>query len=154
MNHLYLIPENFTSNFLGWILVCRYAILILIVWLNFNLLHSSQLITYPTQSCLVLCSLCSIYLCDSLFHLLPHDLHKLFCCVLSINDLIYLVLMALFHGSREKDSLSLLWFLFLCHVQVISCAISSVCRLNYPYSYFSSISVGVVEYTDCISAEG
>ena len=39
----------------GRILVCAY--IILLIWSNFNLLHSSLCITYPTQSCLVLFTL-------------------------------------------------------------------------------------------------
>ena len=72
----------------------------LFVWSNLNFLHISQWITLPTQSCLVL-----YYFCANLLHSLivwlivsslsPHNLHLLFCCVVSILTLIWLVLMTL-----------------------------------------------------------
>ena len=93
-------------------------------WSNLNFLHISQWITLPTQSCLVL------YSCDNLLHSLimwlivsslsPHNLHLLFCCVLSILALIWLVLMALFCAAIRRDSVSLLKFPFLKHIQVFS----------------------------------
>ena len=49
----------------------------------------------------------------------PHSLHLLFSCVLSILVLIWLVLMALFCAAIGRDSVSLLKFLFLSHVQVL-----------------------------------
>ena len=61
----------------------------LFVWSNFNFLHSFQWMTLPTQSYLVLYSFYA-YLLHSLImwlivlSLLPHKLHRLFCCVLSI----------------------------------------------------------------------
>ena len=61
----------------------------LFVQSNLNFLHNSQWITLHTQLCLVLYSLCA-----NLLHLLimwliilplsPHNLHQLFCCILSI----------------------------------------------------------------------
>ena len=61
----------------------------LFVWSNLHFLHSFHWITFPTQSCLVLC-----YVCANLLHLLimwlsisflsAHNLHSLFCCVLFI----------------------------------------------------------------------
>ena len=59
--HLYLrILENFMNLILlGWILFYAYTI-----WSNFNLLHNSQRVTFPTQSCMVLFSFCT-----SLLHL-------------------------------------------------------------------------------------
>ena len=51
--------------------------------------------------------------------LLTHYLHLLFCCVLSILALIWLVLIALFCVAIRGDLVSLLRFSFLCHVQVI-----------------------------------
>ena len=70
------------------------------------------------------------------FHLLPHNIHLLFCC------LVYfcvkkLVLMALFCAAVRKDSVFLLGFHFLSYVQVFSYVISFVCRLKYPYNCFS-----------------
>ena len=72
----------------------------LFVWSNFNFLHNSQWISLPTQSCLVLYSFCA-NLRYSLMWLIvsslsPHNLHLLFCCVLSILALIWLVLEAFF----------------------------------------------------------
>ena len=71
----------------------------LFIWSNFNFLHNSQWITFPTQSCLVLYSFWA-----NLLHLLimwlivasisPHNLHLLFCSVLFIFAFIWLVLMA------------------------------------------------------------
>ena len=46
--------------------------------------------------------------------------------------------MALFYASIRNDSFSLFRFIFLWIVQVFLCEITSVCRLKYPYSYFSS----------------
>ena len=66
----------------------------------------------------------------------PHNQHLLFCCVLSIFALTYLVLMALLWADNKRDPVSLLRFPFLCHVQVFSCEISLVCRLMCPYSSF------------------
>ena len=115
----------------------------LFVWLNFNFLHNSQWITLPTKSCLVLYSFCA-----NLLHLLimwlivsslsPHNLHLLFCCVWSILTLIWLVLMVLFCAAIWRDSVSLLRFLFLCHVHVFSCEISLVSRLKRICSGFSA----------------
>ena len=47
-------------------------------------------------------------------------------------------LMALFCASIRSDSVSLLKFPFLSHVQAFSCEFSSLCRLRYLNSYFSS----------------
>ena len=92
----------------------------LFVWSNLNFLHIFQWITLPTQSCLVLYSFCanllhSLTMWLMVLSLSPHSLHLLFCCVLSILALIWLVLMALSCAAIRKDSVSLF---FLCHVQV------------------------------------
>ena len=68
----------------------------------------------------------------------PHNLQLLFCCVLSIFALTYLILMALFCVAIRRDSVSLLRFPFLSHLQVLSYEILFVCRLKYPYRCFSS----------------
>ena len=87
------------------------------IWSNFSFSHNSQWITLPTQSCLVLYSFC-VNLMHSLStwlmvsSLSPHNLHLLFCCVLSILALIWLVLVALFCAAIRRDSVSLLWFPF------------------------------------------
>ena len=72
----------------------------LFVWSNWNFLHISQWTTLPTQSCLALYSFCANLLHSLIMWLIvsslsPHSLHLLFCCVLSILALIWLVLMAL-----------------------------------------------------------
>ena len=46
--------------------------------------------------------------------------------------------MALFCAAIRKDSISLLRFPFLRHVQVFSCEVPLVCRLKYLYSCFAS----------------
>ena len=68
----------------------------------------------------------------------PHNLHLLFCCILSILALIWLVLMALFCTAIRRDSVSLLRFPFFSHVHIFSCEMSLVSRLKHPYSCFSS----------------
>ena len=113
------------------------------VWSNLNFLRNSQSITLPTQSCLVLYSFCA-----NLLHLLimwlivsslsPHNLHLLFCCVLSILALIWLVLMALFCVAIKRNSVSLLRFPFLSYIYVFLCEMSLVNRLKHPKSCFSS----------------
>ena len=71
----------------------------LFVWSNWNFLHISQWITLPTQSYIALYSFCANLLHLFIMWLIvsslsPHSLHLLFCCVLSILALIWLVLMA------------------------------------------------------------
>ena len=95
----------------------------LFVWSNLNFLHISQWITLPTKSCLVLYSSCASSLYSLIVwlmvsSLLPHSLHLLFCCILSIPAFIWLVLMALSCAAIRRDSVSLLKFPFLSHVQV------------------------------------
>ena len=79
----------------------------LFVGSNFHFLHSSQWISLPTQSSLVIYSF-SANLLNSLINglivssLSPHNLHLLFCCVLSILALIWMVLMALLCAACLK----------------------------------------------------
>ena len=85
----------------------------LFVWLNWNFLHISQWTTLPIQSCLALYSLCANLLHSLIMSLVvsslsPHSLHLLFCYVLSILALIWLVLMALSCAAIRRDSVSLL----------------------------------------------
>ena len=109
----------------------------LLVRSNLNFLHISQWITLPTQSCLVLYSFCANLL-HSLFmwlivsSLSPHSLHLVFCWVLSILALIWLVLMALFCGAIRRDSVTLLRFPFLSQVQVFSCEMVYISCLKRP----------------------
>ena len=100
----------------------------LFVWSNFNFLHIFQLITLPTQSCLVIYSFCTnlphLLIMWLMVSSLPlHSQHLLFCWVLSILTLIWLVLMVLFCAAIRRDSVSPLMFLFLSHVRVLLCAL-------------------------------
>ena len=93
----------------------------LLLWSKSNFLHISQCITLPTQSCLVLYSFCANLLHSLIMWLMVsslslHSLHLLFCCVLSIFALVWLVLTALFCAAIRRDSVSLLKFPFLSHV--------------------------------------
>ena len=90
----------------------------LLLWSNLNSLHISQWITLPTQSCLALYSFCANLLHSLIMWLMAsslsaHSLHLLFCCVLSILALIWLVLMGMFCAAIRRDSISLLRFPFL-----------------------------------------
>ena len=48
------------SHSRGLVLVCAYNSLV--IWSNFNLLHNSMWITFPTQSCITLYTFCAIWL--------------------------------------------------------------------------------------------
>ena len=112
----------------------------LFVGSNLNFLHSSQWITLPTQSCLVLYSFCT-----NLLHLLimwlivssltPHNLHLLCCSILSILALIWLILIALFCAAIRRDSVSLFKFFFFFHVHVFLCEMLLISCLKCPYSW-------------------
>ena len=120
----------------------EFCIYHLLVWSNLDFLHISQWITLPTQSGLAL------YSCANSLHSLimwlvvsslpPHRLLLLFCGVLSILALIWLDLIALFCAAIRRDSVSLLKFPFLSHVQVLSCEMLFISRLKRPWSCFSS----------------
>ena len=80
----------------------------LFVWSNLNFLHTSQWITLPTQSCLVLYSFCANLLHSLIMWLMvsslsPHSLHLLFCYDPSILGLIWLVLTVLFCAAIRRD---------------------------------------------------
>ena len=114
----------------------------LFVWSNLNFLRISLWITFPTQSCLVLYSFCANLLHSIIMWLMvsslsPHSLHLQFCCVLSILALIGLVLTPLFCAAIRRDSVSLLKFPFLSHVQVLSCEVLFISRLKTPIELFS-----------------
>ena len=120
--------------------LCLYHLL---GWSNLSFLHISQWITLPTQSYLPLYSFCANLLPSLIMWLMisslsPHSLHLLFCCVLSILALIWLVLMALFCATIRRDSASLLKFPFLSHVQVLSSEMLYISRLKRPWSCFPS----------------
>ena len=68
----------------------------------------------------------------------PYNLHLLFCCVLSILALIWLVLIALFSAAIKRDFASLLRLPFLIHVHIFSCEMLLISHLKCPLSYFSS----------------
>ena len=111
----------------------------LLVWSNLNFLRISQWITLPTQSCLALYSLCANLLHSLIVWLMvsslsPHNLHLLFCWVLSILALIWLVLRALSCAVIRRDPVSLLKFPFPSHVQVLSCEI-----YYYYYNYYIAL---------------
>ena len=83
----------------------------LLVRSNLNSWHISQWITLPTQSCLALYCFCANLLHSLIMWLIvsslsPHNLHLLFCWVLSILAFISLVLMTLFCAAIRKDSVS------------------------------------------------
>ena len=116
----------------------------LLVWSNLNFLHISQWITLPTQSCLAFYSFCANLLHSLIMWLIvsslsPHSLHLMFCCVLSILALVWLVLMALFCAAIKRDSVSLLRFLFLSQVQVFWCEILFIS--GHRVGFFSPIFV-------------
>ena len=78
--------------------LCIYT---LFSWSNLNFLHISQLITFPTQSFLVLYSFCANLRHSHIMWLMvsslsPHNLYFLFCYVWTILTLIWLGLMACF----------------------------------------------------------
>ena len=107
--------ESFSRTGAG---LCIYH---LFVCSNLNFLHISQWNTLPTQSCLVLYSFCANLLHSLIMRLMvsslsTHRLHLLFCWVLSILALIWLVLTASSCAAIRRDSVSLLKFPFLSHV--------------------------------------
>ena len=104
----------------------RLCIYHLFIWSNLNFFLISLRINLPIQSCLVLYSFCANLLYSLIMLLVVsslslHSLHFLFCCVLSILALIWLVLMVLFYAAIRRDSVSILRFPFLRHVQIFSC---------------------------------
>ena len=55
--------------------------------------------------------------------------------------------MALFCATIKRDTVYLLGFPFLTHVHFFSSEISLVCRLKYPYSFFSHFCFQVVFFS-------
>ena len=104
-----------------WVLFSRkdawLCIYHLFVWSNLSFLHISLWITLPTMSCRVLYLFCANLRHSLITRLVsslsPHNLRLLFCCVLSVLSLIWLVLMALFCAAIRGDFVSLLRFPFL-----------------------------------------
>ena len=126
-------PEEFVNIILQnrfWVVHIPF-----VSWSNFKFFHDSHWIILPTELCLVLYSFCASLL-HSLIMLLiisspsSRNLYPLFCWVLSILILIWLVLMALFYGAIWKDSVSLLMFPFRCHVRDFLCNMSLVSPLK------------------------
>ena len=97
----------------------------LFIWPNWYFFLISQWIPLLTHSCLVLYSF-SVNLLHSLImwlivsSLSPHIPHLLFCFVISIITLIWLVLTALFCAAIRRYSVSLLRFPVLSHVHAFS----------------------------------
>ena len=132
--------SNVASQSRGRIPGCAYTYH---VWSNLNFLYNSQWTTLLTELSLVLNSFCDNLLHSLIMRLIvssvsPHDLHLLFCWVLSILALIWFLLIALFCAAIRSYSVSLYRFLFFNHVQVFSCVKSLVSRLKRPESCFSS----------------
>ena len=89
-------------------------------------LHSSQWISLPTQSSLVLYFFYANLLQSLIMRLVvsslsSHNLSLLFCCVLCIFALIWLVLMVLLCTAIRRDSVSFLRFPFHSHIHISSC---------------------------------
>ena len=121
----------------------RLCIYHLLVWSNLNFLYISLWITLPTQSCLALYSLCANLLHSLILWLMvsslsPHSLHLLFCWVLSILTLIWLVLTVLSCAAIRRDSVSLLKFPFLSHFKVLSCEILFIIIIPH-LEFFTSV---------------
>ena len=126
-------------HFVGYVLGCAYTI----CWSKLNFLHIFLWITLPTHLCLAFYSFCTNLLHSLIMWLMvsspsPHSLHLLFCCVLSILALIWLVLMAPFCAAIRRFSVSLLKFPFLSHVQALSSEMLFISHLKHPWSCFSS----------------
>ena len=136
----------------------------LFVWSNFNFLHNFRLITFPTQSCVVLYSFSANFLYLLIMWLIvssvsPYNLLQLFCFDLSLLALTKLVLKALLCAAVRRHSVSLSRFPFLSHVQDFSFEVSLVCNLNvitvvflpiFVSGYFCSIDACVI----CIVSGG
>ena len=99
--------------------------------------------TLSTQSWLVLYFFCVNFVHSLIMWLIvsslsAQNLHLLFCCVLSIISLVWLVLMALFCAAMRIDSVSLLRFPFLSNVHVFSYEMLLISHLKRPWSRFYS----------------
>ena len=124
-NRFYLkIPEEFLRLIFQdrcWLCIYRFF-----VWSNFNFLHNSQWVTLPTQSCLALYYFCANWLHSLKVRLIVsslylYNLHRLFCYVLSILALIWLILIEFFGAAIRSNSVSLLKCPFLSQIDVFSC---------------------------------
>ena len=124
----------------------------LFVWSNSNFFSKSQWITLPTQFSLVQYSLWANLLHSLIRWLMvsllsPHNLHLLFCRVLSIFALIWLVLMGLFvllflllpyTSSVLICCICLLcdWLFRLCYCIVYICYFVESCSISLWYDWF------------------
>ena len=131
---VYQNPEKYYSSHLLW-RILGYTYIVCIV--KFQLLAQFP-VDHVAHS--VVSSLCANLLHSLIIWLIvsslsPHNLHLLFCCILSILVL-DIVFMILFCVAIRRDSVSLLRFPFLSHIHIFSSEISFVCRLNCPYSCF------------------
>ena len=91
----------------------------LFVWSNFKFFHNYQWITFLTQSCLVLYSLCANLLNSLIMWLIvsslsQHNLHLLFCCTLFIRGThpSFHILSVLFSGQPGQQNRQFCWFSF------------------------------------------
>ena len=94
---------------------------------------------YPVMSTLILILrwfLHSLIMWLMVSSLSLHNLHLLFCCILSIHALIWLVLILLFCAAIRRDSVFLLRFPFLGHIHVFSFEMLLISHLKH--SCFSS----------------
>ena len=135
------IPEKLVCLILRALLDCAYTIFF--EWSNFSFLRNSQWITLLINLYLVLYSFCANLLHLFIMWLIvsyqsPHNLHLLFCCVLSILALIWFPLITLFCVAIRKDLIYLLKFPFLSQIHEFSCEKSIDSRLKRLYSCFSS----------------
>ena len=111
-----------------------------IQFFSLSLVKFYSLTHFPTKSCILFFAklLHSLIIWITVSSLTPHNLHFLFCFDLSIFALTKFILMVPFYSAINIDSFPPLRFSLRSHVQVISWAISLVCRLKYPYSCFAS----------------
>ena len=122
----------YVYNFLRQVLGCAYSI----CWygqISISCTSPSDHLARPVVSSLIFleCIICCIrLLCDRWFRLYSHKTY--ICCVSSVLALIWLVLMALFCTAIRRDSVSLLKFIFLSHVQIFSCEMLFISRLKHP----------------------
>ena len=136
----------------------RLCIYHLFAWSNLNFLHNSQWATLPTQSCLLLYSLCanllhSLTMWFVFLSLSPHNLHLLFCCDLSIfvfGHSHYSVVLCGFQkrfSFSHKVSLSLPCLSFLVWDFACLLLVMSIELFFFPFlipGYFCSVDACVV----------
>ena len=108
--------------------------ILFVYMVNLNFLSNSQLITLTFHSSLVLYSFCakllhSLMMSFIVSSLSLYNLHVLFCCVLSILVLIWLIFMGLF-CDISRYLVSLLKFPFLSNLIVFSSGMLLISRLN------------------------